>query len=143
MKYLPTLYPGDAYVDWTCLDGYNWAESPTNAQPWRSFDRIFAPGYKAVAETVAPKKPVILAELASHSTGGSKPAWIRNMMKLLPRKYPKIRGLIWFDSYDRGIDWPLETSPASLREFSKGVLRPNYAANIFSTLETRPIRPLR
>ena len=26
----PSYYPGDAYVDWTCLDGYNWANNRAN-----------------------------------------------------------------------------------------------------------------
>ena len=26
---LSSLYPGDSYVDWTCLDGYNWGTNPS------------------------------------------------------------------------------------------------------------------
>src|SRR6185503_12337426 len=35
------LYPGDSYVDWTCLDGYNWGtySSKTN---WQTFGQVFA-----------------------------------------------------------------------------------------------------
>ena len=40
---LRSLYPGDAYVDWTCLDGYNWGQNPVNPRPWRSFTEIFDP----------------------------------------------------------------------------------------------------
>ena len=34
------LYPGDAYVDWTCLDAYNFDK------PWTSFSRLFAASYR-------------------------------------------------------------------------------------------------
>ena len=44
---LAPLYPGDEYVDWTCLDGFNWGSNPANPQPWRSFDEIFAPTYRS------------------------------------------------------------------------------------------------
>ena len=33
------------------------------------------------------------------------------MFKMLATKYRRIRGLVWFDQVDRGIDWPLETAP--------------------------------
>ena len=34
MQSLGSLYPGDAYVDWTCLDGYNWGpQSPARPVP--------------------------------------------------------------------------------------------------------------
>ena len=36
------LYPGDAYVDWTCLDGYNWGTNPRR-DAWRSFTTVFRP----------------------------------------------------------------------------------------------------
>ena len=31
VKPLSSLYPGNAYVDWTCLDGYNWGTNPASA----------------------------------------------------------------------------------------------------------------
>ena len=30
---LASLYPGDAYVDWTGLDGYNWGTNPASPRP--------------------------------------------------------------------------------------------------------------
>jgi hypothetical protein len=130
---LKPYYPGNAYVDWTCLDGYNWGKVAANPHPWRSFDEIFARAYAKVAK-IAPKKPMVLGEIASSSAGGSKAKWIRSMMNALPRRYPKIRGLIWFDGYDRGIDWPLENAPRPLTSFSKTVRKPNWLANGFADL---------
>ena len=43
------------------------------------------------------------------------------MFKELRTNFRRIRGLIWFDQVDRGVDWPLETSPAAASAFAKGV----------------------
>ena len=44
---LGALYPGDAYVDWTCLDGYNWGTNPVKPDRWRSFDQLYGSTYGA------------------------------------------------------------------------------------------------
>jgi len=112
------LYPGDAYVDWTCLDGYN------GDNPWRSFNRLFVGSYRHVLQ-IAPSKPMIVGEVGSTETGGSKARWIRNMFAVLPRRFPRIRGLLWFDQYLLGpgghSDWPIETSVSSSAAFAKGI----------------------
>jgi Glycosyl hydrolase family 26 len=142
-RYLRSFYPGNRYVDWTCLDGYNWGTNRVKSQPWRSFDQIFEPAYKLIAQKIAPKKPMVLGEIASSSGGGSKGRWIRQMMNALPKRYPKVRGLVWFDTVDRGIDWPLESSPGGLRAFARGInaSRLGYTANEYSTIATSPIKP--
>ena len=81
---LKPLYPGDSYVDWTCLDGYNWGRNPVNPKPWRSFGELFDPAYKEVTKKVAPRKPLMLGEFASSPNGGHKAAWIRQMFEKLP-----------------------------------------------------------
>ena len=112
------LYPGDAYVDWTCLDGYN------GDNPWRSFNRLFAGSYRHVLQ-IAPSKPMLVGEVASTETGGNKARWIRNMFAVLPRRFPRIRGLLWFDESVSGpgghTDWPIETSARASAAFAKGV----------------------
>src|SRR5205807_10086107 len=52
-----TFYPGDAYVSWIALDGYN------KGHPWRSFTTAFSRGYDAV--TRLSDRPVMIAETAS------------------------------------------------------------------------------
>ena len=140
---LKQLYPGDAYVDWTGLDGYNWGRNPVNPQPWRSFTQLFAPTYKALTEKIAPRKPLMLGEFASSPNGGHKALWIRRMFEQLPRRYPRIRALIYFNTVDRGVDWPLETSAAAVSAFARGIGKGIYAGNRFGEIATSPIRPLR
>ena len=70
--------PGDSdYVDWTCLDGYNWAAIQN--VPWRTFAEVLHGGafngrhdsYQDLVNS-APSKPVMISETSSAETGGSK-----------------------------------------------------------------------
>jgi Glycosyl hydrolase family 26 len=128
-------YPGDAYVDWTCLDGFNWGES--NSQGWLSFGGIFRRGYQILRE-ISPDKPTILGEVASTNLGGNKAAWISNMLDRIP---PGIRGFLWFNVHDRGTNWPLEVGPNPARAFREGIRDPRFVTNRYGGLEASPIRP--
>jgi hypothetical protein len=131
------LYPGNKYVDWTCLDGYNWGTRYSWSY-WESFKEVFASSYRAVRK-LAPGKPMMLGEVASTDFGGSKAAWIKEMLSTLPTRFPKVRALIWFEVNDRGTRWPIE-SPASARNaFVRGIRNPIYLANNFSELASEPI----
>jgi hypothetical protein len=134
-----SLYPGDAYVDWTCLDGYN------GNVPWSSFNSLFASTYNQITGTIAPTKPMIVGETASTETGGSKAQWISDMLNVLPTNFPKIRGLLWFDVSLIGpggfTDWPIESSNSSAAAFAQGIANPLYVTNNYATLNTSPIPP--
>ncbi|HEY2056131.1 MAG TPA: glycosyl hydrolase [Solirubrobacterales bacterium] len=132
-------YPGSSYVDWTCMDGYNWGANPRHHQRWKSFDELFRNTYLQLTRKIAPRKPVMLGEFASNSSGGHKGAWIRDMFAQLPRAFPRIRALIWFDTVDRGIDWPIETSPTTIAAFHAGVAPGQFAGNSFAGLAQEPI----
>jgi len=136
------LYPGKKFVDWTCLDGYNWGpRSPTNPHPARSFNKLFSDTYKRVTKEIAPRKPMVLAEVASSDYGVNKPAWIRSMFAKLLTRYPKVRGLIYFDVNDRDTHWPIETSPNVVRKFSRGIAHRRYHRNRYAGITASPIPP--
>ncbi|HVV89020.1 MAG TPA: glycosyl hydrolase [Solirubrobacterales bacterium] len=139
---LKRSYPGNSYVDWTCLDGYNWGNNTVNPHPWRSFDAIFHHAYGQVVKGVAPKKPMLLAEVASGGSAHAKARWISQMFKALRTRYRRIRGLIWFDQVDRGVQWQIETSQGTSRAFARGIHPPAFKGNEFQQL-TGPIRPPR
>jgi mannan endo-1,4-beta-mannosidase len=137
---LAPLYPGDRYVDWTCLDGFNWASNSTNPHKWRSFGEIFAATYRRLVTKIAPSKPIVLAEMASTGGPRARAAWIRKMFRQLAQKYRKVRGLIWYDQIDRGIDWLLESSQEASAAFARGVGNPAFQANVEAGA-TSPILP--
>jgi beta-mannanase len=125
---LPSLYPGDGYVEWTCLDGYNSGTNPAKPDRWRSFDQLYRRTYDEVVNQIAPNKPMVLGEIASSEQGGSKAEWIADMLAGLPSEYPKVRGLVWFDKFENGMDWPIETSQSAVEAFAAGIQGPRFAA---------------
>ena len=136
-------YPGDAYVGWTCLDGYNWGKNAINSQHWNSFEGILSSSYRTLVRRIAPRKPMMLAELASGGGGRAKSIWIRGMFKALATKFRRIRGLVWFDQVDRGVQWPLESSPLAERAFAQGLHHYPYRTSSFGEIPGRPILPPR
>jgi hypothetical protein len=140
---LASFYPGDEYVDWSCLDGYNWANARSHPVPWKSFDQIFAGSYRQVTTKIAPKKPMLLGEIASSGGGRAKAEWIRGMFKALKTKYRRVRGLIWFDQVQQGVSWPLESSPLVTQAFASGLRRHSFRENLYGSLATTPIPPPR
>jgi len=135
---LNELYPGANYVDWTCLDGYN------GNVPWTSFRDLFASSYDRITQ-LAPDKPMIIGEVGSTETGGSKAQWINDMFTSLPSRFPNIRGLLWFDKNESGpgghSDWPLESSTSAQTAFATNINTQAYTSNTYSTLTTSPIPP--
>ena len=139
---LASLYPGDSYVDWTCLDGYNWGTNPNSSNSWASFDKLYRSTYDEVVGEIAPNKPLIIGETAASEYGGSKAGWITDMLGKIPTEYPGIRGVLWFEKYDDGMDWPIETSSNATSAFAAGIQNPAYATNSFASLSAGgPIPP--
>jgi hypothetical protein len=136
------LYPGDAYVDWTCLDGYNENANST------SFSNLFSQSYSDLLK-IAPTKPVMIGEIGSLEYGaGVKADWISNMLNQLPTNFPQIKALVWFNwrcsSSGTPRSWEIESSASSQAAFSNGIAAPYYAAASSFTMPTqlKPIQPL-
>jgi hypothetical protein len=138
---LHSLYPGGKYVDWTCLDGFNWGHT-ANSVGWQSFNEIFRSTYRRVLR-IAPHKPMFVGETASDDRGGSKSAWIRNLLQVVPSHYRRIRGLLWYDEPDQSMHWPIESSKAATNAFAKGISRAVYRQNSYGELPAGPIAPPR
>ncbi|HEX2392738.1 MAG TPA: glycosyl hydrolase [Solirubrobacterales bacterium] len=138
---LASMYPGDAYVDWTGLDGYHWGTNPVRPGGWKSFDQVYRATYRHLVETVAPAKPLMIGEVASSEYGGSKASWVREMLTKVPAEYTRIRALLWFDKYDDGMDWPIETSSTASGAFAEAIQNPVYTGDAFSTLSATAVQP--
>ena len=102
-------YPGDAYVDWVCVDGYNWGNTQSWSR-WTPFGSLF----NGVYRTYAGRKPIMIGEVASLERGGDKAQWIRGMWTSLVYHYPKVRAVVWTEHGD----WRVETSGDATRAFS-------------------------
>jgi hypothetical protein len=142
LRGLASLYPGDAYVDWTGLDGYNSGTNPGRDDHWRSFDELYSRTYRELVEKIAPGKPIAIGEIGSSERGGSKAHWIREMLRALPARYPQIHALVWLDKFEGRLDWPIETSRSAVAAFRVGLRNPAYAGAHFSSYSAaRAIRP--
>ncbi len=128
---LEQLYPGDAYVDWTCIDGYNFGTNPLKADAWATFEQLFRQTYDHLLQ-LAPTKPIMIGETASTEYGGAKDGWIRDALSTMPQAFPKIRAFSWFNwnIYENGgfWDWPIESSAAAQRAFAEGIASSYYVS---------------
>jgi beta-mannanase len=102
-------YPGDAYVDWVGVDGYNWGKTKSWSS-WMSFAALYAGIYRDYGS----RKPIIVSETASAEQGGSKAEWIRQMWTSLVFRLPHIKAVVW---QERGTIWKVETSRSSMDAF--------------------------
>lgn len=127
---LAGLYPGDEYVDWVAVDGYNWGTSRADKR-WRSFEAIFGPTLAQVAAIT--RRPLMLGEVASSEAGGDKASWIADFFAAMRRR-PEIRAFVWFD-HDKETDWRITSSETARSAFAAGV------ADACSGEAVRPARP--
>lgn len=138
-------YPGDSFVDWVALDGYNFG---TN---WDSFSNIFSDSYKVLQGKVtgitgAPTKPIMLGEWASNEAGDNgnrKASWITDTLGTqLPNNFPAIKAVVWFNWNQGSYQWIIESTTLSQNAFASAIASNYYAANDFANASLSPIPPL-
>jgi hypothetical protein len=102
------LYPGDEYVDWVGVSGYNLhRETP---------DKLFAGIYLAYAA----RKPIMITEVGSVDRGGrTKADWITLFARWV-EAHPAVGAVTWFDTdthpgYEE--KWRIDTDAESLAAY--------------------------
>jgi hypothetical protein len=118
------LYPGDRYVDWTGLDGYDFDGTA-------SFSWLFSSSYATLLK-LAPTKPVMLSQVGAEEVTG-KAAWITDALeKQLPQHFPRVKAVLWFNwrifEHGRWLNWEIESSPAAQSAFRAAIASPYYRA---------------
>lgn len=114
-------YPGDDYVDFVGIDGYNWGSRASWG--WQGFDTLFQPGLCTLERETS--KPILIAEVGSSEEGGDKAAWIRDMLRNVAAR-ERVQGFVWLNhekyevQVDGIMDWPVDSSFKSLEAFSEG-----------------------
>jgi beta-mannanase len=103
---LESYYPGDAYVDYVGLDGFNMN------RPWQSFGEIFEPGLRTI-ETYG--KPILIFSFGS-AEGDAKAAWLKDAFLTMER-YPLLKGFIYFNQ-NKERNWLLWSDEETLDTFS-------------------------
>ncbi len=111
------FFPGDEWVDYVALDGYNWGASSGGS--WETFSKIFGSSYATLTELSG--KPVIISETGSDESGGNKAAWIEeSFLSTIPQKMPRVSAVVWFND-DKERDWRVNSSQASLDAYRRVV----------------------
>jgi len=109
------MYPGDDYVDYVGLDGYNWGTSQSWSE-WQTFREVFENSYNDLAAMTS--KNILIMETASAEVGGNKADWITGMFNDLPSRFPRIKGFTWFD-INKETDWRINSSESSKQAFAR------------------------
>ena len=119
-------YPGDSYVDWIGIDGYNWGLNPAQPIVWSPEEEVLGEILDVVGEIqeIEPgnaDRPIAIIENASSEVGGNKPDWIREALgTFLPDRH-EIAAYIWFNwNFEKdGLrqDWQIESSAAAQQAF--------------------------
>ncbi|MBO0769674.1 MAG: hypothetical protein J2O48_13405 [Solirubrobacterales bacterium] len=135
---LKSLYPGDKYVDWTCMDGYNRLHGNYDGK-WETFSQGFGSTYKTIRK-IAPAKPMLIGEIGSTGTGGNKSAWVSDFLKELPAHFPAVRGFTWYETADGNND-PIDGKAPAQGAFAKGLKGSQFVQNVYGGLPPGVIAP--
>jgi hypothetical protein len=111
-------YPGDDYVDWVGLSGYNLShESPQT---------LYDPLYDAYAQ----RKPVFITEIGAADFGGvTKGDFIRRFAAYVAQR-PAIGAVAWFDTdthQDAPYNWRIDANADSLAAFKAMAVSARFA----------------
>lgn len=134
-----SLYPGDAYVDWLCLDGYNWGArwltDLGGGIDWPCFggynlgslsatwDALFRDSYADI--TRLSSRPLMIGETGVNEEGVDKPAWIRDSFNAATMsRYPRLRAVLLFNTNADGAIWRVDSSKAALSAYRTALSDP-------------------
>ena len=135
---LQELYPGDGYVDWAGMSGYNWGT--LNGHVWQSFASVFSQTYNDILSITS--RPIMITETASTEQAGDKAGWISDaFVTQLPHHFPRIHAFVWFNE-SKETGWQIESSAGARAAFAAAISSGMYASNTFGGLNATPIPPL-
>jgi beta-mannanase len=132
-------YPGDQYVDWIGMDGYNWGYSA-----WQSFDAVFENIYETLTALTA--RPLLIGEFSCAEPGGDKATivanptivgkanWIVDAFARIKSNYPRIKIFCWFN-INKERDWRVNSSSLAEAAFKKALQDGHFSAKIELGLE--------
>ncbi len=104
---LAAAYPGDAYVDYVGVDGFNFGDSEE-----LSFSQLFNGTLGHLKQW---NKPAMVFSVGTHA-GSGKASWITDAFKVQIPKFPQVVGWLYFNE-NKETDWRVESDAQSLAAF--------------------------
>jgi beta-mannanase len=129
-------YPGDAYVDWTSISGYNWGTSRPPYSLWESYSQIYERTAGPILYLKTINKPILLSEFGSVSSGGDKAAWLTDAYAHIKAE-PRIKGVVYYDKREAqggDQDWQAASNWQSWRAYRRVMADPYFKAGLLGTL---------
>lgn len=135
---VPSVYPGDAYVDWISWDPYNVSgcqSGQVKPKQWRSFEETVRPFYDwlqtdGVRAGIASDKPYMLSEfgtVANPDDPSAAARWYSEIPAALERM-PKLKALqLWNGRVDT-CDYRIEKQPSTASAFGAVARTPTFAS---------------
>lgn len=123
-------YPGDDYVDWIGVVGYNFgASSPYTGYRWATFDMLYSTMLRDLA-VEHPNKQVMLADYGcAEDDGGDKAEWIIDAFQKA-KEHNNLRAMVWFNYAEEGTEWPttfrIESSEDSIAAYRQAISDPYF-----------------
>jgi len=116
---MKVFYPGDKYTDYVGFSAYDWGRGPNVNGRWLTMVQTFAP--KMTRMSSFTRKPIIIAEMGAaylpNCAACDKVAYIQQGYPAVYRKWPQIKGLLYFDldaTAGGARDWRLSSPPGAL-----------------------------
>jgi hypothetical protein len=141
LSMMAQYYPGDNYVDWVAMDGYNKGSS---GYGWQTWSQIFSGSYNTITHLTT--KPLMIAETSSNEATGtqatqglSKTAWIADAFAHGIPSMPRIRAVLWFNEDKTAAEgccnWTIQSSAGVQAAYAQAISAPMYLS---SPLPCRP-----
>jgi mannan endo-1,4-beta-mannosidase len=112
-------YPGDAYVDWTSISGFNWGK---RQGPSRSFDYLYT---ESLTYLRTVNKPIVISEIGCNTDGVDKPAWILDTYRQILLDHHEVKGIVIYDKREVGVNgtqnWQLNSSKSSAAAYHTAI----------------------
>jgi hypothetical protein len=99
------FYPGDEYVDWVAIDGYNWGETEewSNwSMPAELYDPMIARLRRLTNKPLAIPEYATTSATTSGASAAAKGEWISAVLRYVQER--DVRLIAWFNE-DKETDW--------------------------------------
>ena len=112
-------YPGDGYVDWTAISGFNGADT-TSSPLWKPYTALYE---QPLAYLQGLGKPICIAEIGTLGSGSEKAAWLTDAFSNIAGD-SRVDAVVYYEALEVGAktqDWRATVTPPSLEAYRRAV----------------------